>query len=322
MHLCKADKLLDISTCNFHRDLGEILLTSLIFVIGLQHYPYWCLQKSSTIPCSELLFLKINALYSNTYLVSLLSQFCVRLLSHLNDSRLMQLTDPSWCLHMYWSISLVSFCFTFSKIISGSFLFCGDWPIFVTNVIDLTIGCISSNLINITQSSLSHTFSLEISFSGLHQAVQILCFISCPVDAKMWLFLRLLKKFDFPSMKFSLYFMGYEDAADIPSDEGERSKWLFSRRATLELTQYRSFSCTQSNKLRLPSSLHWFNSLSHSNWGTEDDPNFKGYHNGNSEPKGFGELMLLPWCCACPLLFLIHCTLLLLLCRSHWSCGE
>ena len=26
-----------------------------------------------------------------------------------------------------------------------------------------------------------------------------------------------------------------------------------------------------------------------SNWGTECDPNFKGYHNGNSEPQGFGE---------------------------------
>lgn len=27
----------------------------------------------------------------------------------------------------------------------------------------------------------------------------------------------------------------------------------------------------------------------YSNWGTECDPNFKGYHNGNSEPQGFGE---------------------------------
>lgn len=25
-----------------------------------------------------------------------------------------------------------------------------------------------------------------------------------------------------------------------------------------------------------------------SNWGTESDPEFKGYHNGNSEPRGFG----------------------------------
>ena len=27
----------------------------------------------------------------------------------------------------------------------------------------------------------------------------------------------------------------------------------------------------------------------HSNWGTECDANFKGYHNGNTEPQGFGQ---------------------------------
>lgn len=48
---------------------------------------------------------------------------------------------------------------------------------------------------------------------------------------------RLLKKFDFPTMKFSLYFMGFEDEKDIPKDEQERSFWVFSRKATLELTQ-------------------------------------------------------------------------------------
>ena len=26
-----------------------------------------------------------------------------------------------------------------------------------------------------------------------------------------------------------------------------------------------------------------------SNWGTESDPEFKGYHNGNSDPRGFGN---------------------------------
>ena len=48
---------------------------------------------------------------------------------------------------------------------------------------------------------------------------------------------RLLSKLDFPEMKFSLYFMGYEDAGDIPKDENERRVWTFTRKATLELTQ-------------------------------------------------------------------------------------
>ena len=48
---------------------------------------------------------------------------------------------------------------------------------------------------------------------------------------------RLLKRLDFPSMKFSLYFMGYEKAEDIPTDDKERIRWTFSRKATVELTQ-------------------------------------------------------------------------------------
>ena len=49
---------------------------------------------------------------------------------------------------------------------------------------------------------------------------------------------RLLKRMDFPSMKFSLYFLGYEKAEDIPTtDDKERIRWTFSRKATVELTQ-------------------------------------------------------------------------------------
>lgn len=78
--------------------------------------------------------------------------------------------------------------------------------------------------------------------------------------------MRLLKKLDFPTMKFSLYFMGFEAAEDIPKDERERTNWCFSRKATLELTH---------------------------NWGTESDPSFTGYHNGNSDPRGFGHIGLM-----------------------------
>jgi lactoylglutathione lyase len=46
-----------------------------------------------------------------------------------------------------------------------------------------------------------------------------------------------MQKLDFPEMKFSLYFMGFEKAEDIPKDDAERTKWTFSQRATLELTQ-------------------------------------------------------------------------------------
>lgn len=50
--------------------------------------------------------------------------------------------------------------------------------------------------------------------------------------------MQLLQKLDFPDGKFSLYFMGYESAADFPTNNTERSQWAMSRKATLELTQY------------------------------------------------------------------------------------
>lgn len=74
--------------------------------------------------------------------------------------------------------------------------------------------------------------------------------------------MSLLKRLDFPEMKFSLYFLGYEDHASAPGDSVERTVWTFGRKATIELTH---------------------------NWGTESDPEFK-YHNGNSEPRGFGHI--------------------------------
>jgi lactoylglutathione lyase len=49
--------------------------------------------------------------------------------------------------------------------------------------------------------------------------------------------MTLLVKLDFPEAKFSLYFMGYEDPKDVPTDRVERQRWAMSRKATLELTQ-------------------------------------------------------------------------------------
>ncbi|KAM9421194.1 lactoylglutathione lyase-like [Salvelinus alpinus] len=74
--------------------------------------------------------------------------------------------------------------------------------------------------------------------------------------------MTLLQKIDFPSMCFTLYFLGYEEKKEIPADIKDRTAWTFSRRATIELTH---------------------------NWGSESDENLS-HHNGNSEPKGFGHI--------------------------------
>lgn len=75
--------------------------------------------------------------------------------------------------------------------------------------------------------------------------------------------MRVLRKLDFPEMKFSLYFLHQStDSGDVPDDMGERTAWTFSQRGVLELTH---------------------------NWGTENDPEFK-YHDGNAQPQGFGHI--------------------------------
>lgn len=76
---------------------------------------------------------------------------------------------------------------------------------------------------------------------------------------------RLIEKFDFENMGFSLYFLGFDAGleGDIPDDRGERIKWLANQSGLLELTH---------------------------NYGTESDSDFEGYHNGNSPPQGFGHI--------------------------------
>ena len=75
--------------------------------------------------------------------------------------------------------------------------------------------------------------------------------------------MTLLDRYDFSAMEFSLYFMGYPQCP-IPEDRRERIRWVFEQPALLELTH---------------------------NWGSERDPAFS-YHNGNSEPRGFGHIGL------------------------------
>ncbi|XP_060518400.1 lactoylglutathione lyase [Cylas formicarius] len=85
---------------------------------------------------------------------------------------------------------------------------------------------------------------------------------SLPFYSKI-LGMKLLTKLDFPTMEFSLYFMGYESGTpESPVSSTERIEWALSRKATIELTH---------------------------NWGTENDANFN-YHNGNQDPKGFGHI--------------------------------
>ncbi|CAM9272576.1 unnamed protein product, partial [Choristocarpus tenellus] len=74
--------------------------------------------------------------------------------------------------------------------------------------------------------------------------------------------MRLMQELHFAEWEFSIYFCGYCNEEDIPSDPKERTRWCFQQPAAVELTH---------------------------NWGTENDDTVK-YHSGNEEPKGFGHI--------------------------------
>ncbi|PQM26323.1 lactoylglutathione lyase [Sphingopyxis lindanitolerans] len=75
--------------------------------------------------------------------------------------------------------------------------------------------------------------------------------------------MTLLQKLDFEEMQFSLYFLAYLDEGEVlPLDPAERARFIFDRETTLELTH---------------------------NWGTEKEET-SPYHNGNSDPRGFGHI--------------------------------
>lgn len=77
--------------------------------------------------------------------------------------------------------------------------------------------------------------------------------------------MTLLRQFDFPEHKFTLYFLAYVRAEDgeVPTEPKANTAFVFRQAATLELTH---------------------------NWGTETDETFVGYHNGNQDPRGFGHI--------------------------------
>lgn len=75
--------------------------------------------------------------------------------------------------------------------------------------------------------------------------------------------MRVLRRLDFPEMKFSLYFLHRAQEGEVvPEDVGERTAWTFAQRGILELTH---------------------------NWGTEGQAEFR-YHDGNAQPQGFGHI--------------------------------
>ncbi|MDA3922848.1 MAG: lactoylglutathione lyase [Salinisphaera sp.] len=74
--------------------------------------------------------------------------------------------------------------------------------------------------------------------------------------------MRLLRTSENPDAEFTLYFLATTEGEDVPADQDARAKYVGRRQGVLELTH---------------------------NWGTENDPD-ASYHDGNSEPQGFGHI--------------------------------
>ena len=76
--------------------------------------------------------------------------------------------------------------------------------------------------------------------------------------------MTLIKKLDFPSMEFTLFFLGYLRKEDepVPDEPQKRAEYAFSQKDMIELSHY---------------------------WGTENDDSFS-YHDGYSDPRGFGHI--------------------------------
>ena len=76
--------------------------------------------------------------------------------------------------------------------------------------------------------------------------------------------MKLLRTVDFPEWKFSLFFLGYLPEGNVPTEDRAKSAFVARREGILELTH---------------------------NWGTEEQAKTP-YHNGNTEPRGFGHICI------------------------------
>ena len=77
--------------------------------------------------------------------------------------------------------------------------------------------------------------------------------------------MKLIRKLDFAEWKFSLFFLAYLPGTEqVPTNDAANAKFTFGRSAVLELTH---------------------------NWGTEENE-LSPYHNGNTEPRGFGHICI------------------------------
>lgn len=77
--------------------------------------------------------------------------------------------------------------------------------------------------------------------------------------------MKLIRKLDFAEWKFSLFFLAYvPEGTQVPTDNEANAQYAFGREAVLELTH---------------------------NWGTEE-AEVTPYHNGNTEPRGFGHICI------------------------------
>eukprot|EP00850_Spirogloea_muscicola_P010715 SM000064S19737 [mRNA] locus=s64:131230:133609:- [translate_table: standard] len=87
--------------------------------------------------------------------------------------------------------------------------------------------------------------------------------------------MTLLKRLDYPSGKFSIYFMGYE----LPMVWSEN----------LKRAKYDLFNDVSRISGRIL--MKYLRKTVNGNWGTESDPDCQ-HHNGNKDPRGYGHIGL------------------------------